>query len=78
MGGFLAVRTRDESQVMTDMISHIEQRISIVENLVAQQKLELSDGLKVPRSKLAEACELVASGGVGYALIIAKKPRLPA
>ncbi len=78
VAGFRAVRTRDESQVMTDMINHIEQRISIVENLVAQQKLELPVGLTVPRSKLAEAREFVASGGVGYALIIGKKPRLPA
>lgn len=67
-----------ESQAGTDMINHIEQRISIVETLVAQEKLELPDGLNVRRSKLAEVSEFVASGGVGYALMIGKKPRLPA
>ena len=73
--GFLAIRTRDVSGVLSDMIARIERRVSTVKHFLSEEQLGLPDGFSVPRSRIAEARDFVASGGVGYALITAKKSR---
>ena len=73
--GFTAIRARDVSQVLTDMIGRIERRISTVENFMAPEQIELAGGLTASRPTLTEAREFVVSGGAGYALITATKPR---
>ncbi len=72
--GFLAIRTRDVSGVLSDMIVRIERRVSTLEHFLVEEQLELQGGLRVPRCKIAEARDFVTSGGAGYALITGKKP----
>ena len=71
--GFSAIRTRDVSEVLSDMIARIERRINTLEPFLVKEQLELQDGLRVPRSKIAEARDFVMSGGAGYSLITGKK-----
>ena len=73
--GFLAIRTRDVSGVLSDMIARIERRVSTIKHFLSEEQLGLPGGLGVPRSRITEARDFVASGGVGYALIMAKKSR---
>ncbi len=75
VAGFLAIRTRDVSGVLSDMIAGIERRVSTVKHFLSEEQLRLPGGLNVPGSKIAEARDFVASGGVGYAFITAKKSR---
>lgn len=72
---FLAIRSRDVSSALSDMIARIERRVSTIEHFLNEEQLELQGGLRVPRSKIAEARDFVTSGGAGYVLITAKKSR---
>ncbi|MEE9135775.1 MAG: hypothetical protein V3U00_03570, partial [Gammaproteobacteria bacterium] len=46
-----------------------------IKHFLSEEQLGLPGGLSVPRSRIAEARDFVASGGVGYALITARKCR---
>lgn len=72
--GFSAIRSRDTSGALDDMITRIERRASTIEHILDAGQLELQDGLSLPRSSIAEARSFVKAGGVGYALISGKNP----
>lgn len=72
--GFLTIRTRDVSRVLSDTLGRIQRRVATLGSLLNDDLFELPDGLRVSRSQLADARDLVLSGAVGYALITARKP----
>ena len=74
-GGFSSIRSRNASSALNDMITRIEQRARTTEHFLNEEHLEFLNGLNVPRSSIAEARDFVKAGGVGYALITARKPR---
>lgn len=71
--GFSAIRTRDVSSVLGDMISRIERRLDTVKELLNKDQLQVQDCISVPLSMISEARDFVISGGVGYALITGRK-----
>lgn len=71
--GFSAIRIRDVSGVIGDMITRIERRLDTIKSFVDQEQLEFQDGFSVPLSMVSEARDFVLSGGAGYALITGKK-----
>ncbi len=73
VAGFTAVRSRDVSHVLSDMIQDIERRVSTLDEFLIPEQIEVADGLTASLSTLGEAREFVLAGGVGYALITAKK-----
>lgn len=68
--GFQAVRHVDVSHTLSEMIAGIETRLGAAETLLDLPK-ELGD----PAPVLCAAKEFVGSGGVGYGLFLARKPR---
>ncbi|GBF30585.1 demethylrebeccamycin-D-glucose O-methyltransferase [bacterium MnTg04] len=72
--GFSAIRTRDVSEVLGDMISRMERRIGVIENFLDREQFELANGLSASFSSISAARDFVLSGGAGYALITGKKP----
>ena len=72
--GFSAVRTRDVSGVLSDMITRMERRIGVIENFLDREQFELANGLSASFTTIAEARDFVLSGGAGYALMTGKKP----
>ena len=57
------------------MITRIERRARTAEIFLDAEHLELKVGWNVPRSSICDARDFVNTGGVGYALISARKPR---
>ena len=74
--GFSAIRTRDVSKVLSDMIARIERGVGIVEDYLDRERFTLEDSLGAPLTTIAEARDFVMSGGAGYVLITGRK--LPA
>ncbi len=74
-GGFSSIRSRDASSALIDMIARIERRARTAEKFLDEEHLEFLSGMNVPRSSISEARDFVKAGGVGYALITARKPR---
>ena len=72
--GFSAIRTRDVSEVLSDMITRMERRIGVIENFLDREQFELANGLSATFSTIAAARDFVMSGGAGYALMTGKKP----
>ncbi len=72
--GFSAIRTRDVSEVLSDMITRMERRIGVIENFLDREQFELANGLSASFSTIAAARDFVMSGGAGYALMTGKKP----
>lgn len=73
--GFLSIRSRDVSSALNDMIGRAERRARGIGGLLDAAKLELPFGLQVSPADVAEARDFVRIGGVGYALISARKSR---
>ncbi len=73
--GYSSIRSRDASGALNDMIARIERRARTTEKFLDAEQLELEDGLNVPRSSITDARDFVRAGGLGYALISARKPR---
>ena len=74
-GSFVAVRYRDVSQVLVQMLNDIERRIGRAQQLAAAGQLNLPESLRAPEPTLHAARGFVESGGVGYALLTGRKPR---
>ncbi len=72
--GFSAIRTRDVSEVLGDMISRMERRIGVIEDFLDREQFELANSLSASFSSISAARDFVMSGGAGYALITGKKP----
>ncbi len=72
---FSALRYRDVSQVLVDMLAGIERRIARVQQLAAAGELLLPEALTDPGPTLCAARDFVDAGGVGYALLTGRKPR---
>ena len=72
--GFSAIRTRDVSEVLGEMITRMERRIGIIENFLDREQFELANGLSASFSSISAARDFIMSGGAGYALITGKKP----
>lgn len=75
LAGFSAVRSRDASSALNDMIVRIERRASTLKSFLGTEQFELEPGWQVSRSSIVAAREFVMSGGAGYALISGRKPR---
>ena len=72
--GFSAIRTRDVSEVLSDMITRMERRIGVIENFLDREQFELANSLSASFTTIAAARDFVMSGGAGYALMTGKKP----
>ena len=71
--GYTTVRTRDVSGVLNDMIARIERRAHGMQDLLNGADIELPDGLSISRTEVAAARNFVKAGGLGYALMSARK-----
>jgi ubiquinone/menaquinone biosynthesis C-methylase UbiE len=66
-------RLQDVSQVLSDLLDDIERRIGRAKRLAAAGELELPAGLDDPEPVLRSGRAFVRSGGVGYALMTARR-----
>lgn len=73
--GFSRIRCQDVSAALVDMIAGIERRARAVGRFLDADDIELREGLTVSRPQIAEARDFVKTGGIGYALLLAKKRR---
>jgi arsenite methyltransferase len=73
--GYASIRSRDASSALDDMIVRIERRARGIGDLLHSAKFEFADGSYVTPSSILEARNFVKEGGVGYAMISARKPR---
>ena len=74
--GFTAIRARDVSFVLGEMIDQIERRVDTLDGVLDSDQLQQFPGLCDAAPKLAAARESVGSGGIGYAMFTARNPRL--
>ncbi len=73
--GFEAARNEDHSSALLQMVTDIEGRLATAHKLARAGELELPTGLGGAGELLGVARDFVRSGGVGYALFSARKPR---
>ena len=73
--GFSAIRCRDVSSVLVDMVARIERRIRTMDRLLDGEQVELPGELRISPAEITDARDFVKAGGIGYALISARRPR---
>ena len=69
------VRHADHSSALLQMMTDIEGRLATARRLAKTGELDLPSELLGAGELLATARDFVRSGGVGYALFSARKPR---
>jgi ubiquinone/menaquinone biosynthesis C-methylase UbiE len=78
--GFGTIRSRDVSYVLIEMIDRIQRRLERLDDLAALAEIgeEVGEvvGLSDAGPRLTAAREFVSSGGAGYGLFSARKPRV--
>ncbi|MFQ5843535.1 MAG: class I SAM-dependent methyltransferase [Planctomycetota bacterium] len=73
--GFGGVRSADESRSLLELVDDVERRIGLVRELAARGPPDLPPDLDDAGPVLAAAADFIRSGGLGYALFSARRPR---
>ena len=74
-GGFVSIRHQDQRQALLQMVNDIERRLGVARQFAAAGRIALPALLDAAPEVLAAAKDFIGSGGLGYALITARKPR---